>query len=118
VVPPPAGGVPVPMKDENARIKLSRVAKGRLLSEFNKSLPRTGTTMPVAAKNALTILILFKFPNLEQIFPTLRLAIPPANRPVILQETQSRNHGSAGLDCRFGWKRPFPNWHLECPRGL
>jgi hypothetical protein len=66
VVPPPAGGVPVPMKDENARIKLSRVAKGRLLSEFNKSLPRTGMTMPVAAKNALTILILFKFPNLEQ----------------------------------------------------
>lgn len=22
------------------------------------------------------------------------------------------------LDCRFGWNRPFPNWHLECLREL
>jgi hypothetical protein len=36
VVPPATGAVPVPTKDENARIKLSRVAKGRLLSGFNK----------------------------------------------------------------------------------
>ena len=70
---PPTGGLP--MKEENARIKLSRVAKGRLLSEFNKSLPRTGMTMPVAAKNAVTILILFEFPNLEQKCPPL----PPRN---------------------------------------
>jgi hypothetical protein len=73
VVVPPTGGLP--MKEENARIKLSRVAKGRLLSEFNKSLPRTGMTMPVAAKNAVTILILFEFPNLEQKCPPL----PPRN---------------------------------------
>jgi hypothetical protein len=37
VVVVPVVEVPVPMNDEKARTRLSRVAKGRLLSDFSKS---------------------------------------------------------------------------------
>jgi hypothetical protein len=37
VVVPPAVEVAVPTKDEKARIRLSKVAKGKLLSECSKS---------------------------------------------------------------------------------
>jgi hypothetical protein len=41
-VVPPVVVVDVPTKEENARIRLSKVAKGKLLSRFRKSSRETG----------------------------------------------------------------------------